>query len=142
MIEQNFPPESVAVFFARVILGILFFAQGYEKFFKLKISNVIDTIKPSYRKLKFPDGLITLTAYSTSFIELLGGLLLIIGLFRYEAYYLLGFDLLIVSLGFSMLNALWDMQYVLPRLLLLILLLLLPPDYDRYSLDHLMRTGL
>lgn len=142
MIQQYLPSESIATLVARLMLGILFFTQGYEKFFIIKINNVINTLKPAYKKLNFPDVLIAFTAYSTSFIELIGGLLLIIGLFRFEAYYFLGADLLIVSLGFSLLTALWDMQYVMPRLLLLLLLLLLPPEYDRYSLDHFLRAWL
>ncbi len=138
MIEIYFAPASVAVLFARIILGILFFFQGYEKIFKIKIHNVIIAIAPSYKKLKFPDFLVSLTAYTTSFIELIGGFLLIAGLFRYEAYYLLGIDLLIVSIGFSLINSMWDMQYILPRLLLLILLLLLPTELDIYSIDSLI----
>ena len=140
MIENYIPPMDAASFIARVFLGILFFVQGYDKIFKLKISGVVETIRPAYRKLKLPDGVITFTAYFTSIVEFVGGLLLIIGLFRYEAYYLLGLDLLIVCLGMSLVNALWDMQYVLPRLILLLFLLMLPVCYDHYALDTLFNS--
>ena len=46
--------ESILVFLLRVILGILFFFQGYDKVFKVKISGVIDFFANKTRNTKIP----------------------------------------------------------------------------------------
>ena len=58
-------PENFAPFFIRVLLGILFFGQGFEKVFRIKIANVIATIQPSYSKLRIPSFIIIAGAYIT-----------------------------------------------------------------------------
>src|SRR5689334_8573111 len=96
-------PETIASLLARLLLGILFLFQGYDKVFVVKMRTVIETIEPSYRKIKLPGFMISLVAYFTSYVELLGGLFLIVGIFKYTSLYLLGADLIIVSIGMSLL---------------------------------------
>jgi hypothetical protein len=62
--------------------------------------------------------------------------MLIFGLLKYYALYALGADLLVVALGMSLLNPMWDMQYVFPRLLLILFLLVFPSSLDILALDH------
>lgn len=131
-------PESAAPFLTRVLLGILFFIQGYDKIFNIKISNVIETIRPSYHKLKLPDFMIVLSAYFTSYIEFICGLFLMVGLMKYFSLYLLGVDLIIVSFGMSVINSVWNMELVFPRFLLLLFLLIYPAEYDVVTLQHLL----
>lgn len=66
------------------------------------------------------------------------GLLLIIGLAKFAVLPLLGIDLIMVTIAFSMLEPLWDMRIVLPRLVLLIFLFLTSTYFDYLSLDHLI----
>ncbi|HKR07221.1 MAG TPA: DoxX family membrane protein [Bacteroidia bacterium] len=131
-------PDTIAPLFTRVFLGILFFMQGYDKIFNIKIANVIETIRPSYHKLKLPDFMIALSAYITSYIELICGLLLIVGFMKYLSLYLLGIDLIIVSFGMSIINSVWNMQLVFPRFLLLLFLLIYPEEFDLISIDNLL----
>jgi putative oxidoreductase len=135
MIEMH---ESFAVFIARVFLGMLFFFQGYDKVFKVGINGVIKTVEYPYKQTGLPRFLLVAGAYITSYLELICGALLILGLFKYPALYLLGFDLLIASAGLGMLNHLWDTKHALPRIILLLLLLFLPSDWDTFSLDYLL----
>jgi uncharacterized membrane protein YphA (DoxX/SURF4 family) len=137
--ENLITPEAAAIFFARVLLGILFFMQGYDKVFSLGIRKVVQTIQPSYQRVHIPYPLIFLTAVFTSFVELFGGLFLILGLFKYATLYMLGIDLLIVSLGMSLIDPVWKMDIVLPRFLLLLFVLIVPGDYDVFILDRLLR---
>jgi uncharacterized membrane protein YphA (DoxX/SURF4 family) len=135
---QFLAPESIAPFLTRVLLGILFFIQGYDKIFNVKISSVIETIRPAYRKMKLPVFMIALSAYFTSYVEFTCGLLLIVGLLKYFSLYLLGIDLIIVSFGMSIINSVWNMELVFPRFLLLLFLLIYPAEYDVITLQHLL----
>ena len=135
MINYN---EAAAVFILRVFLGILFFAQGYDKVFKIKIKGVYETFEVPMRPKNIPHFLLRLSAYLTSYSELIGGVSLILGLFKYFTLYLLGFDILLVTIAMSMLNPMWDMQYVFPRLLVLIALLLIPASWDVFSIDYFL----
>jgi putative oxidoreductase len=130
-------PEHIAPLLVRLMLGLLFFAQGYDKVFHIGVSRVIETIRPSYRKLRLPSPLITLSAYFTSYVELAGGLLLITGLFKYFSLYLLGLDLIVVAFGFCILNPVWHMSQVFYRLALLVFLLVYPNELDTLTLSRL-----
>ena len=131
--------ETIAVLIARVILGILFFAQGYDKVFKVKPSGVIATFRAPFEARRVPGFAIAGAAYYTSYIELIGGLLLIIGLAKNFVLPLLGLDLILVAAGFSMMKPMWDMQYFFPRLALLIFLLVAPAGWDVLSADYLIK---
>ncbi|CAN5629792.1 hypothetical protein BH11BAC2_BH11BAC2_15510 [soil metagenome] len=136
MLHQLVTPEAMAGLLVRIFTGILFFFQGYDKFFRMGIGEVVLTIQPAYRKIGLPDSIIKLFAYLTSFIELAGGFLLLIGFLKFYALYALGLDLLIVAIGMSILNPTWDLQHVFPRLLLVIFLMILPSGFDIFTLDH------
>ncbi|MBL0097264.1 MAG: DoxX family protein [Bacteroidetes bacterium] len=138
MIENLIDPLVFLSFFIRVVAGILFFFQGYDKVFHIGIQGVINTVGPSYRAKGFPAFSVKLISYLTSWIELVGGLLLIVGFLTYPAIYILGIDLIIVIFGMSILEPVWDMKLVFPRLVLLSVLLLLPEGVDLISLDHLL----
>lgn len=127
---------AIAALTARLILGILFFFQGYDAVFKIGIGRVAETYLDSYAARKVPRFVTILGAWFTSLAELTGGLLLILGLCKYAALSLLGIDLVVASLAFSIAQPMWDTRHVLPRLLLLLLLLLLPASADIYSLDN------
>src|SRR5688500_4746168 len=106
--------EVILVFILRVILGILFFFQGYDKVFRLGIPGVINFFREESQHRAVPEFILVISAYLTSFIELVGGGLLIIGLFKTWALYLLGFDLILVCGAFSILRPMWDMQQHFP----------------------------
>ncbi len=137
MIENYIEPASFLYLFLRISTGVVFFIQGYDKVFKIGINEIIKTVGPSYKSKGFPDFSIKITSFLTSWLELTGGLLLILGFLKYTAIYLLGIDVLIVIIGMSILDPVWDMKLVFPRLILLVLLLLLPAEKDILSLDIL-----
>ena len=128
--------ESIAFLVIRVILGVLFFAQGYDKIFNVKIAGVIQTFRTPMQKRNVPDFLLVGSAYYTSIVELIGGLMLIVGLFKSYVLLALGIDLIMVVAAFSIIKPMWDMQFVFPRLMLLAALLIMPVWWDVYSLDH------
>src|SRR5450755_3400227 len=126
--------------FIRTLLGIIFFMQGYGKLFTIGISQVYESFFKIFENTFLPKWLIVSTAYYTSFAELIGGFLLIAGLFRIYALYLLAFDLLIVSFGHGLMEPIWDLSHVIPRAFLLSALFMLPPVWDRWSGDEWIKN--
>lgn len=130
--------ESAAVFIARVFLGSLFFFQGYDAVFKVKVNTIISTYERIFSNKGIPVFLIKTGTWFTSYTELIAGLLLILGLFEYCALYLLGLNVIIASIAFSITQPMWDMRFVFPRLILLVFLLVVPASWDVWSIDNLL----
>jgi len=128
--------RAVAVFFTRALLGIIFLMQGYGKIFTYTVPKVYDMFFKDFEKTFLPKWLIWGTAYYTSYVELICGFLLITGLFRKYALYLLAIDLLIVSFGHGLMEPIWDLQHVIPRAILLIIILIVPAEWDRWNVDR------
>lgn len=135
--DNIFTNEVILTFALRVILGIMFLVQGYDKLFNIGMDGVVRTVNNQYLDKGFPMWLVTIISYLTTYIEFLAGLMLVLGLFKTIAFYLLLLDIGIVSLGMSILVPLWDMRYIWPRLALLTVLMLLPDSWDILSVDHL-----
>jgi putative oxidoreductase len=132
------PQRSAGMLFIRLLLGIIFFMQGYGKVFSMGVSQVYDRFFKTFETTMLPKWLIVLTAYYTSYAELIAGLFLIVGLFRKQALYILALDLLVVSFGHGYMEPIWDLSHVIPRALLLIALFLLPPSWDSWHVDTLI----
>ena len=130
--------EIVAVLIARVFLGCLFFFQGYDAVFNIKVRNVVATFEANFANKGIPKFLTAVASWFTSYTELICGFLLNIGLFQYYALYLLGLNLIIAAIGFGITSPMWDTRYVLPRLLLLLFLLFVPQGWNALSLDNLI----
>jgi uncharacterized membrane protein YphA (DoxX/SURF4 family) len=127
--------------FIRSLLGIIFTMQGYGKIFTMGIPRVYDSFFKVFEFSFLPKWLIVSTAYYTSYVELVGGFLLIIGFFRIFAMYLLALDILIVSFGHGLIEPIWDLSHVMPRALLLSALFLLPLTWDTWNLDGWLKKG-
>ncbi len=103
--------EIVAVLIARVFLGCLFFFQGYDAVFNIKIRNVIYTYQNTFASKGIPKFVTVLGSWFTSYSELICGFLLIIGLFKYYALYFLGMDVILASIAFGITTPMWDMRH-------------------------------
>lgn len=128
--------EVVAMFVVRVFLGCLFFFQGFDAVFRIKVHGVLDTIKEPLLQKGVPDFFISIGAYYTSYVNLICGFLLIIGFAKYYALYFIGADILMAAFAFSIIKPMWDMQYVFPRLALVVFFLIAPAHWDVISVDY------
>ena len=131
--------KIIAVTTLRLVLGFIFFMQGFGKVFTWGIDKVyhMDFFYDTYKDL-LPGPVILFTAYYTSYVELIGGFLVVIGLKRDYALYALASVLVIVTFGHGLAEPIWDLSHVMPRTILLVALLLLPSQWDVFSLDHLI----
>ena len=126
-----------AVLILRVLLGLIFLMQGFGKVFNFGIENMYNSFFAQYESTFLPKWLIWFTAYYTSFIELICGLLLTLGIFKQISLYFLGSVLIIISFGHGLLEPVWVLQHLFFRGAMLISLLFLPNTWDKYSLDNL-----
>lgn len=132
--------KIIGVFTVRMILGLIFFMQGFGKVVTWGMEKVInaDFFHGTFKDL-LPEFVIRGTAYYTSYIELIGGLLLVLGLKVDYALYALASVLILVTFGHGLAAPIWDLSHVMPRTILLVALLFLPKEWDQFSLDHYLR---
>lgn len=135
--------RAVGLLTGRLVLGFIFLMQGYGKVFSWGVENVYQQkfFLGTYKDL-LPDFIIYSTAFYTSYIELIGGFLLVLGLKRNFSLFALASVLVIVTFGHGLATPIWDLNQVVFRTILLMTLLLLPEDWDRFSLDYLMKRNL
>jgi len=129
--------RTLGTFTLRVILGLIFLMQGWGKIFKYGMDGLYKNVFQSYEEL-LPSLFLWLTAYYTSFIELIAGFLLVIGLFRKWALLALASVLIIVTFGHGIASPIWDLSHVFPRTVMLVALLFLPKEWDKWHLDSFM----
>jgi putative oxidoreductase len=132
----------VAESMLRIFAGILFFFQGYDKLFNIKMPGVIDTFMRDAERRHISRPLVAIVAYYTSIVEFVGGIFLVFGILTNYTLCAIGLDLILVSFAFSLVEPMWDMKHVFPRFILVILLLLLPLENDKLSLDYLINLKL
>lgn len=142
--------RTIGILLIRVLLGIIFFFQGFGKVFTYGVDQVHEMFfKPSFQTAMpggetdylLPEWLTQTTAYFTSYAELICGALLVIGLFRNYSLYILGLVLLVVSFGHGLIEPIWDLSHVMYRAILLVALLLLPGEWDKISLDSILQKN-
>lgn len=129
----------MATLLVRVVLGLMFFMQGYDKIFRLGINAVVETASTpaTYRfvgKNIFRNAIII-----SSWLELVAGALLIPGLWHNAALILLAVDMLGAGIVFTFMKPMWDLQFYFPRLAMLVYLMIIPPGWDIWSIDWMLR---
>ena len=133
--------QAVAILTMRLLLGFIFLMQGYGKIFTFGVDGVFNNFFNTEQYAMFPVFVLKFTAYYTSYIELIAGFLLVIGLQRDYALYALASVLVIVSFGHGVAEPIWDLSHVMYRTILLVPLLLLPTHWDIFSIDHILNKS-
>jgi len=131
--------KMVAIMTARTILGLLFLFQGYDKIFRVGIGQVSNAVNSGLGNDNLSPGLVNTIVFISSWIELIAGGMLILGIFKNIAAIALCLNLIVVTAGFSFSKPIWDEMHVFVRLSLLLLVMLLPTQWDQLSLDNLIK---
>ena len=134
--------RSWAVFFAREVLGLIFFMAGVYKVFQMGPLDHARKYFLPYADTFLPVWSLWATGVVIPFVELIAGALLLVGLRIRWALISLGFVLIVVTFGHLLKEPLYPFhEHVIPRLALLLFVLMLPAEDDRFSLDYLLNRG-
>lgn len=130
-----------ALFFARTLLGLIFFMAGWWKVFLLgPLSHARGMFVEPYADTFLPAWSLWASGTAIPVLELGAGALLLVGLWRRPAMITIGAVLVVVTFGHLLAEPLYPFhQHVVPRAALLLLLLWAPADADRLALDNLLR---
>lgn len=130
-----------AIFFARAVLGLIFFMAGaYKVFQQGPVGHVEQWFLP-YSDTFLPIWSLWLVGLTIPFVELLGGAMVLVGWRTRAALLGLGAVLVVVTFGHLLEEPLYAFhEHVIPRLALVLFVLVMPPEADRFSLDAFMRS--
>jgi thiosulfate dehydrogenase [quinone] large subunit len=138
---SNEASRAWAVFFARVILGLIFFMAGVWKTFTLTPAGHVRRFFLPFQDTFLPTWSLWGAGAIIPIVELIAGALVIAGLFTRPALIALGFVLVVVTFGHLLHEPLYAFhEHVIPRLALLLVVMLMPAEADRYSLDAVIRS--
>ena len=131
--------HAVAILFARLVLGLIFFMAGVMKVFQLGPLEHARKYFLPFTDTFLPVWSLWAVGVTIPFIELIAGTLLILGLRTRDALIALGYVLVVVTFGHLLHDALFNFSgHVIPRLALLLFLLWCPREDDRFSIDYLL----
>jgi uncharacterized membrane protein YphA (DoxX/SURF4 family) len=132
-------PRAWALFFARLVLCLIFFMAGVWKVFQLGPLEHARKYFLPFADTFLPIWALWLVGVTIPFVELLAGALLLVGLRVREALIALGGVLVVVAFGHLLREPLFNLTgHVIPRLALLLFLLWCPRENDKWSLDHFL----
>ena len=140
---HNDPPSEApsdrawAIFFARWVLGLIFFMAGVFKVFDLgPVGHARSLFVDPYADSFLPTWSLWATGTVVPVLELCAGGLLLIGFRTRTALLTLGGVIVLVTFGHLLAEPLFQFHtHVIPRLGLLLFLLWTPSSEDRLSLD-------
>ena len=141
---MNNTNRSLALLFARAVLGLIFFMAGMYKVFQMgPVEHARKLFVEPYSKTFLPISALWAVGTIIPIIELVAGALIIIGFQTRNALVLLGFVLVIVTFGHLLKEPLYEFHtHVIPRLTLLLFVLILPREDDHFSVDYFLMRRL
>lgn len=130
-----------AVFFARTVLGLIFFMAGLYKVFQQgPVEHAKQWFLP-YSDTFLPVWSLWALGVTIPFVELVGGALVLVGWRTRMALLALGGVLVTVTFGHLLKEPLYTFyEHVIPRLILLVFVLAVPPEADVLSVDGFLRS--
>jgi len=132
--------KASALLFARLTLGLIFFMAGFWKTFHLGPAGHVRRYFLPFQDTFLPTWSLWAVGYAIPFVELVAGALVIAGYQTRPALIALGIVLVVVTFGHLLHEPLYALhEHVIPRLALVLFVLLAPAEWDRFSLDRLLR---
>ena len=128
-----------AMLFARLVLGLIFFMAGFWKVFQLGPLEHARKYFLPFSDAFLPVWSLWLMGVAIPFVELIAGVLVLLGLRTRDALVALGFVLVVVTFGHLLREPLFNLTgHVIPRLALLLFLLWCPREVDLFSFDYFL----
>lgn len=137
---RNVSDQAWAIFFCRVVLGLIFLMAGVFKCFEMTpLGHARKLFVEPYAGTFLPAWTLWATGTMVPVVELVAGALLVVGFRTRVALLSLGGVLVLVTFGHLLKEPFYEFHsHVIPRLALLIVVLLLPRDTDSLSLDSVL----
>jgi uncharacterized membrane protein YphA (DoxX/SURF4 family) len=135
---MTFPSDrGWAIFFCRVVLGLIFFMAGlYKCFVMTPFGHAQHYFVGPYADTFLPAWSLWATGTAVPIIELVAGALVLVGFRTRPALLSLGAVLVLVTFGHLLKEPLYQFHtHVIPRLALLTVVLVLPREEDTLSID-------
>jgi putative oxidoreductase len=125
------------VLFARLVLGLVFFQGALWRVFDLgPAEHARRFFVEPYAETFLPEWALWVAGMGVPFAELIGGALVLLGLWRLPGLILLGAVLVLVTFGHLVTEPIFAFNaHVIPRLFLLVFVLCVPAEWDRFSAD-------
>ena len=125
------------VLFARLVLGLVFFQGALWRVFDLgPAEHARRFFVEPYSETFLPEWALWVAGAGVPFAELIGGALVLLGLWRLPGLILLGGVLVLVTFGHLVTEPIFAFNaHVIPRLVLLVFVLCVPAEWDRFSVD-------
>lgn len=119
------------------MLGIIFLMAGWFKCFTMgPMAHAENLFTGPYADSWIPHFLLLITGLAIPVVELLAGLMLVIGFRTREALIAVGMILLLVTYGHLLKEPLFSIiDHIFPRTVLMVAVFLIPGKEDRWSLD-------
>ena len=131
---------SWAALLARLMLGLFFLAGAYLKLAKIGLGEFVDsTFVEGYAESWLPQFLLPIAGYFDVFAELIGGVLLLLGLMTSFATIVLALFMLMLAFGHLVMEPFYSFaMHILPFFATLLFIFYLGrSNANRISLDHL-----
>jgi len=137
---MTIPDRAWAIFFARVILGLIFGMAGWGKLFQMgATAHAHRYFVDPYASTWIPTWLLWTLGLSIPYVEFAAGWLVVLGFLTRPALLALGVILILVTYGHLLKDFLYEFHtHVIPRLALLVFVLMMPRGDDVLSIDHLL----
>ena len=133
--------RACALLFSRLVLGLIFFMAGFWKTFELGPVGHVKRYFLPFQDTFLPTWSLWAVGFAIPFVELIAGALVILGLWTRPALIALGCVLVIVTFGHLLHQPLYAFhEHVIPRLALVLVVLFAPAEWDRFSIDNLVRV--
>ena len=131
-----------AIFFCRAILGLIFFMAGVYKCFQLTpLGHARFAFVEPYADTFLPVWSLWLTGTIVPVVEIMAGVMVLVGFKVRPALLSLGGVLVLVTFGHLLKEPLYEFHtHVIPRLALLTVVLLMPREEDTISVDGYLHS--
>lgn len=137
--EDEQPIEHIITLLLRMLLGILFFFAGLGKI-KMGAAVFRDHIQSAFEKTFLPGPLLDVFAYSLPIVELVIGVLLLVGLITRPALVLTAVTLIVLFFGL-VISQQHDKAPNVALYFLITLFALRNAQCNKLSIDHLLKRG-
>lgn len=135
--DQTEIQRAWGTLFLRLVLGLLFVQGAWWRIFDLGVTeHARRFFVTPYAETFLPEWALWVAGVGVPFAEMIGGLLVLLGLWRLQGLILLGGVLVLVTFGHLVTEPIYSISgHIFPRLTLVVALLLIPPSWDRFSVD-------